>query len=127
MKILIDTRIFLWAIKGDLRLSGSRQEIFLDESNQLYLSIASIELFPLQEFEVILRTENIAPGKLAGLLDIGIPNIANTNDLGISHLHRRLHQMLCPAPGFDNANLYAVIGGIAAAANSDRRVIIWLS
>ena len=116
MKILIDTRIFLWAIKGDLRLSGSRQEIFLDESNQLYLSIASIELFPLQEFEVILRTENIAPGKLAGLLD-----------LGISHLHRRLHQMLCPAPGPDNANLYAVIGGKAAAANSDRRVIIWLS
>ena len=42
MKILIDTHIFLWAIMGDPRLSGSRQKIFLDESNQLYLSIGSI-------------------------------------------------------------------------------------
>ncbi len=42
MKILIDTHIFLWAIMGDPRLSGRKQEIFLGESNQLYLSIASI-------------------------------------------------------------------------------------
>ena len=55
MRILIDTHIFLWAIMGDPRLSGSKAAIFLDESNQLYLSIASI-------WEMVIK---INLGKLA--------------------------------------------------------------
>jgi PIN domain nuclease of toxin-antitoxin system len=42
LKILLDTHIFLWAISGDARLSGSRQAAYTDEDNELYLSVASV-------------------------------------------------------------------------------------
>ncbi len=42
MKILLDTHIFLWAITGDPRLSASHATRFVDDANELFLSIASI-------------------------------------------------------------------------------------
>ena len=42
MKILLDTQIFLWAITGDKRLSKAQSAAYLDQTNDLYLSVASI-------------------------------------------------------------------------------------
>ena len=42
MKILLDTQIFLWAIIGDKRLSKVQSAAYLDQTNDLYLSVASI-------------------------------------------------------------------------------------
>ena len=42
MKILVDTHVFLWAITGDQRLTKKHQALWLDESSELYLSVASV-------------------------------------------------------------------------------------
>jgi len=42
LKILLDTQIFLWAIIGDKRLSKVQSAAYLDQTNDLYLSVASI-------------------------------------------------------------------------------------
>lgn len=42
MKILLDTNIFLWVITEDPRLSNSHRDLFLDDANDLYLSLASL-------------------------------------------------------------------------------------
>src|SRR5215471_12146523 len=42
MRILIDTHIFLWAITGDPRLSRKHRELYVEPSNELFLSMASI-------------------------------------------------------------------------------------
>jgi PIN domain nuclease of toxin-antitoxin system len=42
VKILVDTHIFLWAITDDHRLSAENRTVYLDNSNQLYLSVASV-------------------------------------------------------------------------------------
>lgn len=42
MKILLDTHVFLWAITDSPRLSVEQRELFLDEDNELHLSVASL-------------------------------------------------------------------------------------
>ena len=42
MKILLDTPVFLWAITDGPRLSAKQRQMFLDEGNELHLSVASI-------------------------------------------------------------------------------------
>jgi PIN domain nuclease of toxin-antitoxin system len=42
MKILIDTRAFLWLLTGDDRLSERAREVFLDTKHKIYLSAASL-------------------------------------------------------------------------------------
>jgi len=41
MKILLDTCAFLWIITGDPMLSSRARELFVDPSNDVYLSVAS--------------------------------------------------------------------------------------
>lgn len=41
MKILLDTCTFLWIISDDPRLSPRALELFVDPSNDVYLSVAS--------------------------------------------------------------------------------------
>ena len=42
MKVLLDTHVFLWAITDAPRLSTGQGAMFVDERNELYLSVASI-------------------------------------------------------------------------------------
>lgn len=42
MKILLDTHIFLWAITDDPRLTAAHRDLYLDEANDLCLSVASV-------------------------------------------------------------------------------------
>ena len=42
MRILLDTHVFLWAVTDDARLSAAHRELYVDEGNDLYLSVASI-------------------------------------------------------------------------------------
>lgn len=42
MKLLLDTHVFLWAITGDARLSKKHRLIWLDPSEELFLSFASV-------------------------------------------------------------------------------------
>jgi PIN domain nuclease of toxin-antitoxin system len=41
-RFLLDTHTFLWWIQGNPSLSDRAQEILSDDSNQLYLSVASL-------------------------------------------------------------------------------------
>ncbi|MFW5761996.1 MAG: type II toxin-antitoxin system VapC family toxin, partial [Cyclobacteriaceae bacterium] len=42
MNVLIDTHIFLWYILADERLKDSKKKIIEDNTNSIYLSVASI-------------------------------------------------------------------------------------
>lgn len=42
MKYLIDTHVLLWITNHDSRLSKKAKDLFLNEKNDIYLSIASI-------------------------------------------------------------------------------------
>ena len=42
MKIILDTHVFLWAISDDPRLTSQQRQQFLDQQNDLYLSVASL-------------------------------------------------------------------------------------
>ena len=42
MKLLLDTHVFLWAITKDSRLTTEKAAAFIDEGNELFLSIASV-------------------------------------------------------------------------------------
>ena len=54
MKILVDTHIFLWAITDDSRLTKSQRQVYSDERNDLFLSVASV-------WEIVIK---VAVGKL---------------------------------------------------------------
>ncbi|CAB1085091.1 hypothetical protein D1AOALGA4SA_12586 [Olavius algarvensis Delta 1 endosymbiont] len=41
MKVLLDTCTFLWIITDDPKLSSQAKDLFLDPSNEVYLSVAS--------------------------------------------------------------------------------------
>lgn len=51
VKIFLDTGafLFLWAITGDARLRKPQREAFMDEANDLYLSVASV-------WEILIKT-----------------------------------------------------------------------
>ncbi len=42
MNLLLDTQAFLWIVSGDKRLSRKAKKLYLDKSNEVYLSAASI-------------------------------------------------------------------------------------
>lgn len=42
MKVLLDTRTFLWAITGDKKLSKTAHKTFLDPRNRLFFSAVSM-------------------------------------------------------------------------------------
>ncbi|QBQ53256.1 type II toxin-antitoxin system VapC family toxin [Nitrosococcus wardiae] len=42
MRTLLDTHVFLWLLTEDPRLSPTARRLFLDEENQLFLSMASV-------------------------------------------------------------------------------------
>ena len=42
MKLLLDTHVFLWAITKDPRLTTEKAAAFIEEGNELFLSIASV-------------------------------------------------------------------------------------
>ena len=42
MKVLLDTHIFLWAITGDARMTKAQRAAYLNEDNDLFLSLASV-------------------------------------------------------------------------------------
>lgn len=42
MKILLDTQAFLWLIDDSAKLSESAKKLFLNQKNELFLSLASV-------------------------------------------------------------------------------------
>jgi PIN domain nuclease of toxin-antitoxin system len=42
MKIILDTRVFLWFISGDNRLSTEVRDSICNLDNQIYLSVVSM-------------------------------------------------------------------------------------
>ena len=42
MKVLLDTHAFLWLMADDARLSSKARAAFLDEKNEIFLSIVSV-------------------------------------------------------------------------------------
>ncbi|MCX6609977.1 MAG: type II toxin-antitoxin system VapC family toxin [Acidobacteria bacterium] len=42
MKTLLDTLVFLWAITDSPKLSVQQRDLFLDEANEVHMSVASL-------------------------------------------------------------------------------------
>ena len=42
MKILLDTHVFLWAISDDPRMTDAEKSAWVEQDNELYLSVASV-------------------------------------------------------------------------------------
>jgi PIN domain nuclease of toxin-antitoxin system len=42
VKILLDTHVFLWAITDSPKLSVQQRDLFLDEANEVHMSVASL-------------------------------------------------------------------------------------
>lgn len=94
MRILLDTHVFLWAITDAPRLSAEQRAMFLDEANELHLSVASIwEMLikaglgklplpsPATEYLVRQMEKN-----RIGLLPIRVSHLAELS--GLPPLHR---------------------------------------
>lgn len=64
MKLLLDTHTFLWFIEGSPRLSGHARMLIEDETNEIFLSVASLwelaikislgKLHLVQPFEILI-------------------------------------------------------------------------
>jgi PIN domain nuclease of toxin-antitoxin system len=66
MRILLDTHAFLWVITDDPRLSKTAADAFLDEDNQILLSVTSV-------WEMAIKA---AVGKLE--LDVPLDELVHT-------------------------------------------------
>jgi PIN domain nuclease of toxin-antitoxin system len=85
MKLLVDTQAFLWIVKADERLSRTARDAFLEATNPVYLSLASI-------WELAIK---ISIGKLTidAPLDVFVAEHVKGNDIQIAqislaHLYR---------------------------------------
>jgi len=95
MKLLLDTHAFLWLLNDDydhLR-DKTAKELFLDENNTLFFSMASIwEMaikISLEKLNINLALANFIPEQLAinniQLLDIRFEHVLKTMELPFHH------------------------------------------
>ncbi len=93
MKVLLDTHVFLWAIREDERLSSKAREIFIAGRNELLLSVASIWEILLKVQVGKIRFEESAVGYLKRqilknnirMLPILIDHVAHLESLPLHH------------------------------------------
>ena len=93
MKVLLDTHVFLWAIREDERLSLRAREIFIAGRNELLLSVASIWEILLKVQVGKIRFEEPAVGYLKRqilknnirMLPILIDHVARLESLPLHH------------------------------------------
>ena len=93
MKILLDTHVFLWAITDSPRLSVQQRELFLDEVNELHLSVASmwemlikagLGKLPLPEPAIEYLVRQMEKNRIL-LLPIRIAHLAELQKLPLLH------------------------------------------
>jgi len=93
VKVLLDTHVFLWAIREDERLSSKAREIFIAGRNELLLSVASIWEILLKVQVGKIRFEESAVGYLKRqilknnirMLPILIDHVAYLESLPLHH------------------------------------------
>ena len=93
MKVLLDTHVFLWAIREDERLSLRAREIFIAGRNELLLSVASIWEILLKVQVGKIRFEEPAVGYLKRqifknnirMLPILMDHVAHLESLPLHH------------------------------------------
>ncbi len=93
MKVLLDTHVFLWAIREDERLSSKAREIFIAGRNELFLSVASVWEILLKVQVGKIRFEEPAVGCLKRqifknnirMLPILIDHVAHLESLPLHH------------------------------------------
>lgn len=85
MKYLIDTHTLLWIVDNNSQLSKTAQEIYLDEGNEILLSIAGI-------WEMAIKTglkKLIIPGCLSDFVkEHVIANNIKILNISLSHIYR---------------------------------------
>ena len=85
MKYLIDTHTLLWIVDNNSQLSKTAQEIYLDEGNEILLSIASI-------WEMAIKTglkKLIIPRCLSDFVkEHVIANNIKILNISLSHIYR---------------------------------------
>ncbi|SRR5579883_206078 len=93
MKILLDTQAFLWLISDAPELSKKAKKLFLDQDNDLFLSLASIwEIaikFSLGKLKLKQPIEKFLPAQLQEnsilQLDISFRHVAGVAALPFHH------------------------------------------
>jgi PIN domain nuclease of toxin-antitoxin system len=93
VKLLLDTHVLLWAIDSPALLSKRTRTALLDESNEIYASIASIwEItIKVQAGKLVLPTdadyleENLVKLGISGYVSIDLPHIRKLSSLPPAH------------------------------------------
>ncbi len=93
MKVLLDTHVFLWAIREDERLSSKAREIFIAGRNELFFSVASVWEIFLKGQVGKIRFEESAVGYLKRqilknnirMLPILMDHVAHLESLPLHH------------------------------------------
>ena len=93
MKYIVDTHALIWIVTEDSRLSNKAKKIYLDNKNDIYLSMASVwELaiksslkkislgMPLEEF-----VDEHVRGNDIGIIDIQLPHVLGIELLPFHH------------------------------------------
>jgi PIN domain nuclease of toxin-antitoxin system len=81
MRLLLDTQAFLWLATGDSQLSKKAKNVFLDEDNDCYFSLASI-------WEIAIKT-SLGKLKLHQPLEKFILNQLQENSIEQLNIHFR--------------------------------------
>ena len=85
MKYIIDTHVVLWIIDNNSQLSQKVKEIYLDENNEILLSMASIWEMAIK---ISLKKLEI-PGTLSDFVKYHIiANNIRILDIRLSHIYR---------------------------------------
>ncbi len=93
MKYLIDTHTFIWASFNDSRLSKTAKDIFLDQTNEIHFSKASIwEMsikIQLKKLDIVTNLNsfilNHAENNNINILDIALKHILRVQYLELHH------------------------------------------
>ena len=93
MKLLLDTHTLLWIVTRDRRLSKTARQLFLDTSNAVFLSIASIwEIAIKKSLNRLTLSGTLAEfvnehiiGNAIGLLNIRLEHIYQVESLPFHH------------------------------------------
>jgi len=88
LKYLVDTHVLLWIIDNNSQLSQKVKEIYLDEDNEILLSIVSI-----WEMAIKISLKKLAiPGVLSDFVKNHIiGNNIRILDIRLSHIYRLEH------------------------------------
>ena len=93
MKYLLDTHALIWFIEGNNQLSAHARQLMEDESNELFISVASLWEMAIKisigKLNLVQPFETLFPGQLEinniQILDISVDHLREVSRLPFHH------------------------------------------